>query len=141
VVKASGSAEVAEDADEEAFKDTLYRLALLGSKDFVLDIHFNYNAPGAYGTESFVHDYTSKANRDRASKLTAAVSSVIGTANRGVKSEGDSQHTRLAVLHYAPAAVLLEVCFLNSKDLPLYLKKKEKVADAIAEIIKQTTIG
>lgn len=107
----------------------------------LLSIHFNAHYPGssASGTEAFVVSDAWSKTRDLATRITNTTSGVLGTPNRGVKLESESQHNRLAILHALPSVsnVLWEVEFLtNAKALEHYLNNKESLAEAIANDIK-----
>lgn len=134
---------VMQDPDNESLQSTINTLNRIGkADDFALDIHFNDNHPTATGVECFVNDGTSEANRLLAGNLVNAVSKVLGLPNRGIKSETQTyiyqKHGwRLGILHAKPRVVLLEICFLNSRDLPVFYERKDQVAEAIARTIIQ----
>jgi N-acetylmuramoyl-L-alanine amidase len=107
----------------------------------LLSIHFNAHYPGssAAGTEAFVVENAWNKTKALAQKITNSTSGVLGTPNRGVKLESESQHDRLAILHALPSVcnVLWEVEFLtNAKALDHYLNNKERLAEVIAKDIK-----
>lgn len=102
--------------------------------DVMLDIHFNASTPKATGTEIFISD---ERSRDFANELVTAVSSILNIKNRGVKMEGQSQHSRLGMLHPTDGIkVLLEVCFVtNQNDSSIYIDKRDELSSALSEII------
>lgn len=76
--------------------------------DIMLSLHCNAT-PGAQGTETF---YRGERNKAKAKQINDAVVSVLGTRNRGVKTEGQSQHSKLAVMDFQPT-FLLEIGFID----------------------------
>lgn len=108
--------------------------------DIILDIHWNAAAfnpnvkEQANGVECYVQVNANALEVGLAANLVSAVASFgfKKRAKTGVRSEAESQHKRLGILNNLGNAVLLEVCFItNWKDLELYLKNKEAIADAI----------
>lgn len=80
--------------------------------DAFLSLHCNSaDTPIASGTETYFRDGADKA---LASRVQAATVRALGTKDRGLKREADSQHTRLAVLDFDGPACLLELAFLSS---------------------------
>ena len=75
----------------------------------MLSLHCNAANGQANGTETF---YRGAANKAMAERITAAVCQVLGTRNRGAKTESDSQHARLAVMDFHPC-FLLEIGFVD----------------------------
>lgn len=77
----------------------------------MLSIHCN-STPGASGTETF---YRGAAHRKKAQEINNVVVSTLGTRDRGVKTEGQSQHSKLAVMSFQPC-FLLEIGFIDSPE-------------------------
>lgn len=77
--------------------------------ELLLSIHCNAANGRASGTETF---YRGPGNRAEAARLNQAVVDVLGTGNRGPKTEEASQHSSLAVLGF-PRAFLIELGFLD----------------------------
>jgi N-acetylmuramoyl-L-alanine amidase len=77
--------------------------------DIMLSLHCNAAGPAANGTETF---YRGTQYREMASRLNAAVVDALHTRNRGVKTEDQSQHGRLAVMAFQPC-YLLEIGFIT----------------------------
>lgn len=96
----------------------------------VVSVHFNASAgtvDRAIGTEVLYYD-----QKKLAEDLSKAMAQAGGFKNRGAK-----QNKNIAVLAntYEPA-VLLEVCFVNSKeDVALYRKNFEGICQAIARVL------
>lgn len=101
--------------------------------DIMISIHVN-STPGASGTETF---YRGEANRALATDINAVVAAVLGTKNRGAKTETQSQHTRLAIMSFQPC-FLIELGFIESDhDLAAMLDPylRRKACEAIAALI------
>lgn len=109
------------------------RIARQYNGTIMLSLHCN-SSPGASGTETF---YRGDDHRDKAKAINDAVVKVLETKDRGVKTEGQSQHTSLAVMSFQPC-FLLEIGFIDStsdrtKMLDAALRKK--TCEAIADIL------
>lgn len=110
--------------------------AKAGPEDFVLDIHFNHNHPTATGTEVFHFVGTTAVNIARARTLSKAVAQALALPDRGPKPDTESAVRSLGILRYTPCpALLLEVSFLNPRDLTVYRARKQAVADAITSFL------
>ena len=77
--------------------------------DIMLSIHCNAANGAAAGTETF---YRGAENKPKATQLNLAVVNALGTRNRGIKVESDSQHARLAVMTFQPC-FLIELGFID----------------------------
>lgn len=75
----------------------------------MISLHCNAFNGLAEGTETF---YRGEENKAKAYALNAAVIEGLGTRGRGVKTEGQSQHTRLAVMSFQPC-FLIELGFID----------------------------
>lgn len=110
--------------------------AKAGPEDFVLDLHFNHNAPAASGSEVFHFVGTSPINIARARTLSKAVAQALALPDRGPKPDTESAPGSLGILRYTPCpALLLEVCFLNERNLPVYRARQQAVVDAITAFL------
>lgn len=78
----------------------------------MLSLHCNAFNGTASGTESF---YRGESNKALAKSINDAVVKALGTKDRGVKTEGSSQHSRLAVMSFQPC-ILLEIGFIDNPD-------------------------
>ena len=106
-----------------------------------LDIHFNNNNPNASGVEAFVHPNTMINNRLRAQFLVDNISEILVIRNRGVKPPSESGLGNLAIIEQTKIPmILIEVCFLNNRDLPLYRQKKSQIAKMIKEAMMNAAI-
>ena len=109
--------------------------------DILIDIHFNaHSNPNARGTEAIVADDATTLELRFASRLAHTTSDALDIPLRCIKSESETPHRRLAMLHLTPQSVILEVCFCTSpEDVEAYRKNREKLAEdlawAIAELI------
>jgi N-acetylmuramoyl-L-alanine amidase len=109
--------------------------------DFVIDLHFNaHGNPQARGTETIVADDATELELRIASRLAHATADSLEIPLRGIKSESQTPHRRLAMLHLTPQSIILEVCFCTSpEDVEAYRNNREKLAAdlawAIAELI------
>lgn len=73
-------------------------------------ISVHLNAGGGHGVETFYRDAQDKK---LASIVQSAAVSAFGLRDRGLKLESESQHSRLAVLDFAPPACLWEAGFID----------------------------
>ena len=104
--------------------------------DYVLDLHFN--AGGGTGVEAFVNDNATVEENSMALGLCMCVSRVLGIKNRGVKKQGQSARGRLGILGIDANAVLLEVCFVDSKsDSDSYKFNYSELVKSLSEVIKK----
>lgn len=104
--------------------------------DICVDLHFNaVGNPTANGTEVYKPFNFSNTEIELAEDLLYSTCMVLGTKNRGVKREGESTHSRLAMLSDVMCnSVLLEVCFIsNREDANKYKEKRDELAIILAE--------
>lgn len=88
-----------------------------------LSLHLN--AGGGTGTETFYRGADEKSWADKIQKL--ALQS-FGLKDRGLKTENQSQHSRLAVLDFFGPACLLELGFIDSiKDMSVIGLRESRV--------------
>ena len=108
-----------------------------GSGSVILDIHFDAAQPSASGTAAFVANNANINSQKFASELAAVTSKILGIPSRGVRTEGQSQHSKIGILHKgAGIAALIEVCFItNTSDMIKYQANKQNLAKAYAEIL------
>ena len=115
-----------------ARQDTARRVPT--SDDFVIDIHFNaHTNPQARGAEAIVSDDATTLELRFASRLAHATADSLEIPLRGIKSESETPHRRLAMLHLTPQSIILEVCFCTSpEDVDAYRKHRELLAETLA---------
>ena len=107
--------------------------------DFVIDLHFNaHGNPQARGTETIVADDATELELRMASRLAHATADSLEIPLRGIKSESETPHRRLAMLHLTPQSIILEVCFCTSpEDVDTYRKHREQLAETLAKNIAE----
>lgn len=89
--------------------------------DRMISLHTNSGTGRSNGTETFYRGADDKA---MAVRLTDAVCKVLGTRNRGAKTEQESQHSSLAVMEF-DKCWLVELAFGdNAEDLAKLLNPK-----------------
>lgn len=76
-----------------------------------ISLHCNAATAQASGAEVFYRD---NADYIFGKKVLAAALSAMGSKDRGMKTESQSQHSRLAVMDFKGAACLLEIGFITN---------------------------
>ena len=109
------------------------------SDDFVIDLHFNaHSNPNARGTEAIVADDATTLELQFASRLVHTTSDALAIPLRSIKSESQTPHRRLGMLHLTPQSIILEVCFCTSpEDVEAYRNNREKLAAELAWAIAE----
>ena len=107
--------------------------------DFVIDIHFNaHTNPQARGAEAIVSDDATTLELRFASRLAHVTADALDIPLRSIKSELETPHRRLAMLHLTPQSIILEVCFCTSpEDVEQYRKHREQLAETLAKNIAE----
>ena len=125
------------DPNQNALADTLAWLrGKFGSKDILLDIHWNAGPPAANGAEIFIPDAPSAFEKQLATALLRPLTD-SGFRNRGVKTESQSARRKLGWMRPAAENILIEVCFLTSdSDMRLYEIHKKAIARRMAVILR-----
>ena len=133
----SGSKNNTSNERTDARQDTARRVPT--SNDFVIDLHFNaHTNPQAGGTETIVADDATELELRMASRLAHATADSLEIPLRGIKSESETPHRRLAMLHLTPQSIILEVCFCTSpEDVEQYRRHRRKIASTIARTIAE----
>lgn len=90
--------------------------------NYFLSLHCNAANGQARGTETFYRDSADKAF---AGIVQAAAMTAMGSKDRGLKSESDSQHTRLAVFDFDGPCALLEIGFIDSASDRTKMQQRE----------------
>lgn len=94
--------------------------------DKFLSLHCNSAGATATGTETFYRD---SADRAWAHVVQAAALGALGLRDRGLKTESQSQHSRLAVFDFDGPACLLELGFIsNTLDRRRMLDRDRRIA-------------
>lgn len=109
------------------------------TEDIVIDLHFNaHTNPNARGTEAIVSDDATTIELRFASRLTHATAEVLEIPLRSIKSETQTLHRRLAMLHLTPQSIILEICFCTSpEDVAQYRQHREQLANTLAKNIAE----
>ena len=107
--------------------------------DVLIDIHFNaHTNPNARGTEAIVSDDATTIELRFASRLAHATAEALEIPLRSIKSETQTPHRRLAMLHLTPQSIILEICFCTSpEDVAQYRQHREQLANALAHHIAE----
>ena len=112
---------------------------LLTVDDVLIDLHFNaHTNPQARGTEAIVSDNATTIELRFASRLAHATAEALEIPLRSIKSETQTPHRRLAMLHLTPKSIILEICFCTSpEDVAQYRKHRELLANTLAKNIAE----
>ena len=102
----------------------------------LISIHLNALNGKGKGVESFYRDAGDKAF---AQKVNDAVVNATGFKNRGIKSEGQSQHSRLAILGLPGPACLVELGFIDNDAERTKLLEKETRIEVCTAILDAIT--
>ena len=107
--------------------------------DFVIDLHFNaHSNPNARGSEAIVADDATHLELRFASRLAHTTADALDIPLRSIKSESETPHRRLGMLHLTPQSIILEVCFCTSpEDVAQYRKHREQLANTLAKNIAE----
>lgn len=129
--------DVVKDADGESLSQYLKRIKP-GSGSVVVEFHFNAGATSATGTETLIEIDGDKMDKDCAKELTDATARILGIKNRGVKTEADTRHKRLALMKEDGIICLVEICFIsNAGDMKAFDTHFEELCQAYAAIIQK----
>jgi len=102
-----------------------------------ISLHCNSGVVAANGTETYFRDADDKA---LAQKINTAVVNALQFRDRGVKSERESQHSRLAVLDFRGPACLLELGFISNqanREKLLLRSSRLAVGNAILDVVER----
>jgi N-acetylmuramoyl-L-alanine amidase len=138
IIKARGHKDVIQDLDGESLQQYLNR-AKTGNGSTVCEFHFNAAGPQATGVETLVEVDADKMDIAMARELSAATSVILGIpmrGDRGVKTEADTRHKRLALMKEQGIIALVEVCFItNPNDMIKFDMHFETLCQAYATIL------
>lgn len=101
-----------------------------------LSFHVNAGPAAASGVEVF---YRSAGDKVWASRVQKAALDATGLKDRGLRTEGQSQHSRLAVFDFSGPCALVELGYLtNAKDRAVLVSREArlKFAEELAKQIK-----
>ena len=107
--------------------------------DVLIDLHFNaHTNPQARGTEAIVSDDATTIELRFATRLAHATAEALEIPLRSIKSETQTPHRRLAMLHLTPQSIILEICFCTSpEDVAQYRQHREHLANTLAKNIAE----
>lgn len=100
--------------------------------EIMLSVHCNAADGKANGTETF---YRGDENKALASKINETIRAALGTKDRGIKTEAQSQHKRLAVMAFQPC-FLVELGFIDNPSDRAAMLDPDKRAKACAALAK-----
>lgn len=128
---------VISDTDSETLSQYLKRIKP-GNGSVVVEIHFDSFNGKAQGTTALVADYHNKISKDLGNELVSVTANLLGTTNRGVKTESESARGRLAFVRQPGATVLMELEFIDNKAaIERYHRNKVKLAKEYARVLAQ----
>jgi N-acetylmuramoyl-L-alanine amidase len=125
------------DPNQNALKETLSWLrGRFGSKDVLLDVHWNAGPAAAKGSEVIIPDVSSEYEKKLAEALLKVLADV-GFRSRGVKPEALTARKKLGWMRPVAENVLIEICFIsNATDMKLYQANKHTIAKKLASVLK-----
>lgn len=108
-------------------------VVMAAQHEVAIELHCNsFARPSATGTETLSGEWL----QDFPEALCAVISDTLGISNRGDKGEGSGQHSRLAFVSKGHG-VIVELFFIsNPQDVRKYLDNKEKVVEAICDVLE-----
>ena len=101
-----------------------------------ISLHCNDGESRATGTETYYRDTEDK---DFANVVQKMAIDVLNLKDRGLKTEHDSQHSRLAIFDFDGPACLLELGYIsnsNDRTKMLDINSRVKFAERLAEYLK-----
>jgi N-acetylmuramoyl-L-alanine amidase len=123
------------DDDKETLPEYLKRINT-GSGSVVLEFHFDAFNGKATGTTALIGNDADRLDKAFAKELVDTTAITLGVANRGVKSEAQSNRGRLGLMREQGTVCLLELCFIDNKsDMANYDNNKVLLAQKIADIL------
>jgi N-acetylmuramoyl-L-alanine amidase len=119
-----------------------WMVGLCRPNDILIDFHFNAFNGKAHGTEGFVPKKHTAKEFKLMLDLVKAVSDATGIVKRNppVKTEDQSQHSRLAILSQPYQAIngLIEICFIdNADDMNKFNRNYKDLVELMGEVIAE----
>lgn len=140
ILKERGHKDIIQDADGESLSQYLQRIKS-GSGSMVCEFHFNAGVPAATGVETLIEVDGDKMDVACAREFSQVTGSILGInlrGDRGVKTEADTRHKRLALMKEEGIIVLVEVCFIsNPNDMAKFDQHFEALCQAYASILEK----
>lgn len=129
------SYKVITDKDEETLSQYLNRIKT-GSGSVVLEIHFDAFNGKAKGATALIQDAHDKYDKMMGQELVNATANILGTANRGVKTESQSARGKLGLTRKEGTTVLMELEFIDNENaMNGYHEGKHRLAQEYARIL------
>lgn len=118
---------IATDDDKETNSQYQGRIRQeLKSGDVVSDFHLDSYNGKASGVTVFISNNAGADSKAMAQDYSKAFSTIMNIPNRGVKTEGQSQHPKLGILNMRGSAVLVECGFIDNKtDIDAFIKNMD----------------
>lgn len=137
------------DKDTDSLNAVIQKQVNTVNADWIcVDVHFNAGPSTATGTEMLIPKHYTKHEIELAEKLATATANILGIKKRsgklltkGVKTEDESQHSRIGILSrpYKGVNVLVEVCFCsNENDVKAYRTHYWDIVKAYSDILGNT---
>lgn len=132
------------DGDDSILADTLRSFTGKTTEtSLLIDIHFNAANGKAAGVEVLIPDNYTSSELEIADRISDIFGVHIGTPERGdtggrdgVKTESDSQHTKLGWMRLPGINILIEAEFIdNDSRMAVYDQKKQTVWDYVAAYV------
>lgn len=113
-----------------------------------ISIHFNNNNPNATGIEVIIDPRTNEYNKKRASYIVKSISEILDipvrrrSPGRDWIYPGETFIGKIGIVERTTIpVVLVEVCFLNERDLKKYIGKEDSIATILALGIKHDFVN
>lgn len=116
------------------------------SSDYTIDIHFNAGPATATGVEVLIPEKWNTKEFEMAKGIASIISKTLnlrlrsGKVGNGVKTESESQHSRIGILSNnrlsAANNVLVEICFISNKtDMESYKNNYDLLIENVSNYI------
>ena len=111
--------------------------SVVNKDDVCIELHFNSAKNStACGTEVILSENPTDEEVKIGVQLLNTTAHALGTNVRSIKTERQTPHNQLAILHLPCSSIILEVCFCsNLHDSEIYFHNREKLAAALAKQI------
>lgn len=108
----------------------------LRTGDVVMDMHLNAGPPLASGVEVYISQHAGKDSKAMAKEAVDGLAHIMGIKNRGVKTDNQSQHSRIGILNMRGTAILIEFCFItNKEDMQKFIAERECIAEFLVQLL------
>lgn len=125
------------DSDYETLQHYIDRIQT-GSGSVVYECHLDAGVETATGTTCVIEVDADRLDKALAKRLSDNTASILGIKNRGVISEADTRHKRLALMKENGLVCLHELCFITNKnDMAKYQLKKKELAKMVAQTLTE----